>query len=227
MSKHKQKLVRSLSGEFIGWGDERKRHRYIKLATASGEQTVKVAKSLRSQIQGWQPGILLNLLTYQSRDLRSGKTTVKVKQLLTPPLNNSVVATVPPPVASTEIRVCQGSSCRRRGSEKICQAMQTYIQDRDLTERVEIKPVKCLHQCKAAPHAIVTDAAANGEPHKTHYRQVEHHQIKAIFDKHFPVVLAPTSSGATLIEYIINYLKEQIASTACNSAPLDTQSCKT
>jgi (2Fe-2S) ferredoxin len=241
MGKHKQKLVRSLTGRFLGCVDDRPPHRYIKLATVSGEQTVKVAKSLRSQISNWQLGSRLSFLCQERIDLLTGDRKIKAKQLLTPPLlDNATVASPtalpsvsssanelssPTAIAPTEIRVCQGSSCRRRGSAGICQAMQAYVDRHDLTDRVEIKTVKCLHQCKAAPHAIFTTSDA-GTPQKTHYRQLQHHQITAILNKHFPVMLASTSIVTNLLELVTNYLKEHIITTS-KSERLEARSCKT
>jgi hypothetical protein len=248
MSKHHQKLTRSLTGQFLGWGDDRTPHRSIKLATASGLQTVKVAKSLRAQIQNWQPGISLHLLTKQRVNLTTGETSIKVKQLLTLPsidfdLHSSEVAAenafpvidtpielpdlteIVAPIA--EILVCQGSSCRRRGSEGICRSMQAYLAQHDLTDRVEIKPVKCLHQCKAAPHAIFTGSTAAGVPDRTHYRQLQHYQLTAILAKHFPLGLVATPGGTNLIEQISNYLQKCINVTTSKSQNFDSQSCKT
>ncbi len=185
MGKHKQKLVRSLTGEFIGWGDDLTPHRYIKLATAGGEQTVKVAKSLRSQIQDWQPGISLNLMTQHQINPR-GETTIKVKQLLTSP-HSPIAAPLPTKVEPTKIRICQGSSCRRRGSEGICQAMQAYLQERDLTDRVEITAVKCLDRCKTGPHAIVTSQNAGILTVKTHYSQLSTDGVEAILERHLAI----------------------------------------
>lgn len=238
MGKYKQKIVRSLTGIFLGCVDDRSSPRYIKLATASGEQTVKVAKGLRSQIHNWQPGSRLNFLCQERIDLLTGKRKIKVKQLLTPPLLNNASAglqtalpsisssahevSTPTAIAPTEIRVCQGSSCRRRGSEGICQAMQAYVDRHDLADRVEIKAVKCLHQCKAAPHAIFTSSDA-GTPQKTHYRQLQHHQITAILTKHFPVILASTSIGANLLELMISYLKERIIFITSKSERLEAR----
>jgi hypothetical protein len=237
MGKYKQKIVRSLTGEFLGCVEDR----YIKLATASGEQTVKVAKSLRSQVYNWQPGMRLSFLCQEQIDLLTGKRKIKVKQLLTPPLFDraspesqpalaSVSSTAhelssPTAIAPTEIRVCQGSSCRRRGSAGICQAMQAYIDRHDLADRVELKTVKCLHQCKAAPHAIFTSSDA-GSPQKKHYRQLQHHQITAILTKHFPVTLAATAIGVNFLELISNYLKERIIFIISKSERLEARSCK-
>ncbi|WP_373540076.1 (2Fe-2S) ferredoxin domain-containing protein [Chamaesiphon sp.] len=225
MSNHQRKLTRSLTGHFLGWGDDRTPHRYIRLATPNGEQLVKIAKSLRPQIQDWQPGIWLTLLS-QERIGATGEIEIKVKQLLTlpqmkSPLESGFTAPVPPtierypaansPVLPTKIQVCQGSSCRRRGSEGICHAMQTYLDRHDLTDRVEIETVKCLHQCKAAPHAIVTNPAGAILPGKTHYRQIQPTQVSALLAKHFPIDVQPESIGSNFIEKIGAYLQHQVS----------------
>ena len=225
MSNQQRKIIRSLTGHFLGWGDDRTPHRYIRLATPNGEQLLKIAKSLRPQIQDWQPGIWLTLLS-QERIGSTGEIEIKVKQLLTPPqmespLENGFAAPVPPtidrysvansPVLPTKIQVCQGSSCRRRGSEGICHAMQTYLDRHDLTERVEIETVKCLHQCKAAPHAIVINPGGAILPGKTHYRQIQPTQVSSLLAKHFPIDAPPEPIGSNFIEKIGAYLQHQVS----------------
>jgi (2Fe-2S) ferredoxin len=208
MKDRQQKLIRSLIGHFLGWGDERTPHRYIKVATVNGEQLIKVAKSLRPQIQDWQPGIEVNLLTQERIDRSTGKRNIKVKKLLTLPSVNPAhtrpIASNPEP---TKIQVCQGSSCRRRGSQNICQAMQAYLDRHELADRVQIETVKCLHQCKAAPQAIVTSSAAAVLPGKTHYRQIQPTQVREILAKHFPIDAQPESIGSNLIEKIGDYIQ--------------------
>jgi (2Fe-2S) ferredoxin len=235
MGKQQKKFIHSLTGQFLGWGDDRLPHRYIKLATVNGEQVVKIAKSLRPLTQDWQPGIWLTLLGQKQVNLATGKTSIKVKQLLSPPKGlpfpgtserqanvdrgySVVTATSTVP---TEIQVCQGSSCRRKGSERICRTMQTYLDRHNLTKQVEIKPVKCLHQCKAAPHTIFIQPDNNRKPEKTHYRQLETYQLEKILTKHFPNFSLVGSSPQTnssdneynLIDKIGNYLHQQIGST--------------
>ena len=224
MSNQQRKIIRSLTGHFLGWGDDRTPHRYIRLATPNGEQLLKIAKSLRPQIQDWQPGIWLTLLS-QERIGSTGEIEIKVKQLLTPlqiksPLENGFAAPVPPtidryPAANsllpTKIQVCQGSICRRRGSEGICHAMQTYLDRHDLTERVEIETVKCLHQCKAAPHAIVTNPAGAILPGKTHYRQIQPDRVSSLLAKHFPIDAQPEPIGSNFIKKIGAYLQHQVS----------------
>lgn len=212
MSKHYQKLIKPLVGQFLGWGDDRTPHRYLKIATVRGEERVKVAKLLRPHIQDWQPGIWLTLLSQEKICKVTGERKLKVKQLLMPDRSNSLLGNAPSlqasvernlattePVASTKIQVCQGSSCRRRGSGQICQAMQAYIESHHLTDRVKIQSVKCLHQCKAAPQAIVTSPASEVLPGKTHYRQIQPERVAAILAKHFPIDLLSVKTIVTAL----------------------------
>jgi (2Fe-2S) ferredoxin len=226
MSNPQHKLIRPLTGYFLGWGDDRTPHRYIRLGTDDrGELLVKVAKQLRSHIQDWQPGMLVNLLTQEKIDRVTGCRKIKVKQLfVTPSIDRSVDlifdSIVSTPVAPTKIQVCQGSSCRRRGSEKICQMMQSHLERNDLTETVRIESVKCLHQCKAAPQAIVTSPNTAAIPGKTHYRQLQPIQVQALLAKHFPIANKSEPLGSNIAEKIDNYFQQWSISTAAVSSQL-------
>lgn len=191
MSKHANKSIRPLAGHFIGWGDDRVPHRYLKLATSDGELIAKVAKSLRSQIQEWQPGIWVNLMT-QVRVKSDGKSQIKIEQLIGSVDPSNLVATpatkrkaAPSLDNTTEIRVCQGSSCRRRGSEQIAQAIAAELSDRQLGERVEVKSVKCMDRCKLAPNVTIVSSDEGILPGKTHYHKLQLDRIKSIIDQHF------------------------------------------
>ena len=218
MSDRQQKIIRPLTGYFLGWGDDSTPHRYIRLSTNHGEKLIKVAKSLRLQIQDWQPGIWLTLLCQERIDKSTGETKIKVKQLLMPLINpgNQIVKHSPimatndfiPVVTTTKIRICQGSSCRRQGSAKICQSMQTYLDRHHLANRVQIEPVKCIHQCKTAPHAIFNSPDESILPGKTHYRQLQPSQVKTILGKHFSIVLPLEPRVANLVDKIAAYLQQ-------------------
>jgi (2Fe-2S) ferredoxin len=219
MSKHQQKFIQPLTGQFLGWGEDCPPHRYIKLATASGDRIAKVAKSLRPLIQDWQPGMWLSLMSQNRVDLDTGETKIKVVEILTPGVDRLAPAVIdfssgthsPSRLRPTQIRVCQGSSCRRRGSEGICQVMQTHLDRHELTDRVKIEPVKCLHQCKAAPHAIVLQPSGSSSE-KTHYRQIQPCQVEKIIDRHFSTTSLVKPSENELVTQIGNYL-QQIGST--------------
>jgi Thioredoxin-like [2Fe-2S] ferredoxin len=218
MSKH-QKRFHPLTGYFLGWGDNCTRHGHIKLATVDGNRLIKVAKSLRAHIQDWQPGIYLTLITQETIDRDTGVRKIKVKQLVAataiePASNLPTELSSSPPVANhplvpTKIQICQGSSCRKRGSQQICQSMQAYIDRYQLTDLVEIEPVKCLHQCKSAPQAIVTSAASAMVPGKTHYRQVQASQVLALLANHFPIDSPSEPTESNLSERVSAYLRQQ------------------
>ena len=228
MSRH-HKHIQPLTGQFLGWGDDRPLHRYIKLATTNGEQRVKIAKNIRAQIQDWQPGIWLTLLSQERICHTTGERKIKIKQVLSlltahaPSDSISVHApkgrdpVIDSAVAPAKIQVCGGSSCRRRGSESICQSMQSYLDRSDLTARVQIETVKCLHQCKAAPHAIVISPIAATLPGKTHYRQIQPSQVQMLLAKHFPIIAPSAPVQNNFIDLIGAYLQQhQIATVATN-----------
>jgi (2Fe-2S) ferredoxin len=218
MGRQHHKHLQPLTGQFLGWGDDRTPHRHIKLATANGERRVKIAKSLRAQIQDWQPGIWLTLISQERMCDTTGERKIKAKQLLclpTAPIHSDSLLASTAPVAElppTKIQVCGGSSCRRRGSGNICESMQAYIDRCDLTTQVQIETVKCLHQCKAAPHAIVTPTATTSG--KTHYRQLQPSQVQVLLAKHFPIPAPPSATVETnLVEKTQDYLQQhQLAS---------------
>jgi NADH:ubiquinone oxidoreductase subunit E len=193
MSKDRQKYIRPLTGSFLGWGDSHTPHRYIRVATANGELTIKVSKKLRAQIQDLQPGVWLAMMSEERMDMATGEIKIKVKQLLKLPDTNipeycssSFIELVAPAKNPAQIRVCQGSSCRRRGSEQICQMMQSYLDRSNLTAQVKIEPVKCLHQCKDAPHIITPDLP---QVARKHYRRVRSIDVDSIM-----MDILPTSS---------------------------------
>jgi (2Fe-2S) ferredoxin len=214
MGRQHHKHLQPLTGQFLGWSDDRTPHRHIKLATANGERRVKIAKSLRAQIQDWQPGIWLTLMSQERICRTTGECKITAKQLLylptAPTSDSSPLASIAPVAEppSTKIQVCGGSSCRRRGSDNICQSMQAYLDRYDLTTQVQIETVKCLHQCKAAPHAIVTPTATTSG--KTHYRQLQPSQVQLLLAKHFSIPAPlPATVGTSLIEKTRDYLQQQ------------------
>jgi NADH:ubiquinone oxidoreductase subunit E len=124
-------------------------------------------------------------------DMATGELKIKVKQLLKLPDTNtpeycssSSVELIEPAGNPVQIRVCQGSSCRRKGSGQLCEMMQSYLGRTNLTAQVEIKPVKCLHQCKDAPHIITPDFY---EVKRTHHRQVRSIDVDSIMMANFPI----------------------------------------
>ncbi len=51
----------------------------------------------------------------------------------------------------TEIIICLGSSCFARGNKKTVQAIEAYIQEHDLSERVYFHGGHCFGNCENGP----------------------------------------------------------------------------
>lgn len=78
----------------------------------------------------------------------------------------------------SKILVCQKSSCRKRGGDKVCHALQQELGDRGLTDQVQIQKTGCLKKCKKGPNVVVL-------PDKTHYTNISDHHIPQLLEKHF------------------------------------------
>lgn len=85
------------------------------------------------------------------------------------------------PQSQAKILVCQKSDCQKRGGRAVCQALETALSDRGLTDQVTIQGTGCLKQCKAGPNIVLM-------PDKTRYSRIEPAEIPAIIEKHFGAV---------------------------------------
>jgi Thioredoxin-like [2Fe-2S] ferredoxin len=207
MSDRYQTSSFAVEGWFMGWADDRYPHRRLRILTDRGEQVMKIVKSLSTEIQDWQPGINVSLWCQQRVNVVKGKTKIKIEGLLDRHHRDLNLPTLDlsPPVQT--IRVCQGSTCCKRGSERVCQAIATYLEEHDLTDRVQIQPVKCLHECKTAPHAIFAGegprlAVDGGLSHRygTHYPRLTEVKIAKIMAYYFPDFCASQTIERDLLD---------------------------
>lgn len=202
MSKCKSKSVTNftLEGRFLGFAaKESYKLKYLRLATATGEYTIKIDKELRSTL--WRsliPGEWVQVLGYQKQS-DSYEPQLKAYQVnaVTPhtgsthkELTNSGltgVAALPPiqPVVNdkpvdkepkVKILVCQKSDCCRRGGTAITKALQEGLRDRQMSDQVAIQGTGCMKRCKAGPHIVMPD--------KTRYSGIAPSAIPALIDKH-------------------------------------------
>ena len=56
-----------------------------------------------------------------------------------------------------EIDVCIGSSCHVRGSYNIVQAIQQFMEERALHDRVDLKTTFCTRECHNAGVSVLVD----------------------------------------------------------------------
>ncbi len=60
-------------------------------------------------------------------------------------------------MADTTIKVelCMGSSCFARGNSSVLSAIENYINENDLGDRVELEGHLCLGKCNTGPHVAI------------------------------------------------------------------------
>ncbi|MBD2054751.1 (2Fe-2S) ferredoxin domain-containing protein [Oculatella sp. FACHB-28] len=171
----------------------------IRLATATGEYPIKLAKEIRFSLpKTLTPGEWIRVIGIQKLDYKEG--TVKLKAYQVVPVAPSQAAIAIPPVQSAApvsqsltpapsatassknpcILVCQKSDCCKRGGRAVSQALEQALSDRDLADQVTIKGTGCMKQCKAGPNIVMPD--------KTRYSRIRPQDIPDLVDKHFAAI---------------------------------------
>ena len=151
--------------------------KYLYLSTPEADYTIEVAKG---QTIGKQllPSCWLKVTGMRKYEIH--KDRVKYKAYKIELLPAQVKETTSPKAIATEktkaILVCQGSSCRKNGGQ-ICNLLQTQLQAKDRSDRVEIKTTGCLKQCKQAPNLIIM-------PGGIRYSRVQPKQVSKLVAKH-------------------------------------------
>jgi (2Fe-2S) ferredoxin len=157
----------------------------LRLSHPLGGLSVKLDKSLRSQLpSNLVPGVIVHVSGYQ----KPGKyglmkrTADQITLQSSSPL--AIVPTPAPPVSPpaaaskpSTILVCGKSSCRKRGSAKICQAIQSAAAHGRDPSAVRIKEVGCMKQCKAGPHLVFM-------PDKARYSRVQPSDVPQLLSQH-------------------------------------------
>lgn len=176
-----------IEGRFLGFEFEDFKPKKLVVATSEGECTIKLAKSLRCGFQlNLIPGDWLQISGEKQFDSK-GKLKLKAEQIIPTTVSQEPSSvTAPTDKGKLSILVCQKSSCMKRGGKEACQAMQTALKIRGLSEQVSIKGTGCLKDCKAGPNIVMM-------PDKKRYTKVQAAQIPALIDKHFAKEKSVTS----------------------------------
>lgn len=192
MGNHsKQVSTFQFEGRFLGFelADGYKR-KYLRLATAEGECSVKLCKQLRRSFElRLIPGDWVEVSGEQQFEPKKGKLKLKAERVVpaTPSQDKTKVPATTPPAKSKKqasILVCQKSSCMKRGGKAVCQALAETLEQHGLADEVAIKGTGCLKQCKAGPNLVMPD--------KTRYSRIQAEQIPAVIAQHFdPEVKEP------------------------------------
>lgn len=55
------------------------------------------------------------------------------------------------------MELCMGSSCFARGNSSVLVAVEDFIEENDLSDRVELVGHLCVGDCKEGPHVTIGD----------------------------------------------------------------------
>lgn len=191
MGKHKysQKSDFRLEGRLVGFVvEDGYKIKQMKLATAEGEVTVKLAKEARASLyrQVLMLGDWIEVAGEKKLDQEGVQWKLKVYQILpktpaftAPSACQSTVSPTKEKPANVQacILVCQKSDCCKLGAKQVSQALEEGLRDRGLQDQVKVKGTGCMKQCKAGPNIVMPD--------KTRYRRIDATDIPELLEKHF------------------------------------------
>ncbi|NJK41343.1 MAG: (2Fe-2S) ferredoxin domain-containing protein [Acaryochloridaceae cyanobacterium SU_2_1] len=195
MSKDTRRTNFTLTGQFIAYVlADNCEIKGIRLTTTEGERYIKLSKVLRPiSAQILQPGSWIQVQGSQKIALKTGKAKFKAHSIIAAlpdsagftdlPVAPAASAPLPPPQDLAlkqvgKIRICQKSSCRKRGSQRVLSVLNSAIRDAGLDQEIELSEMGCVGKCKAGPNLIVL-------PDKTRYTKVKPQNIPKILEHHF------------------------------------------
>ena len=174
----------NIEGQFLGFISEiTGKFKYLRLASASGDVKIKIAKELRLPLSlSLEPGEQIRVVGVSKLD--SHTNTIKLKahrvtpigfclnQKMSPQqqtlLDPATIANLPTvesdrgetPVQKyspkAKIIVCQKSGCLKRGGRRLLSELEKILCDRGLQDQVIIECSRgCLKCCKSAPNYIL------------------------------------------------------------------------
>ena len=154
--------------------------KYLYLSTPEADYTIEVAKG-KTIGKDLQPSCWLKVTGMRKYEIHEDRVKYKAYKIELLPAGVKEKATSFKAIALKErpkakVLVCQGSSCRKNGG-KICELIQTQLQAKDMSDRVEIKTTGCLKQCKQAPNLIIM-------PGGIRYSRVQPKQVPNLIAKH-------------------------------------------
>lgn len=164
--------------------------KYLRLIFEEREYWIKVSKELRNTLDPEiVPGCWLEISGTQKRKktgivkLYAESITLAQQQQKSEQQKSEIEAIALPEAKAKKtpkasVLVCQKSTCRKRGGDEVCRALEAELRDRGLGDRVKIKGTGCLKQCKKGPNVVIL-------PDKAKYTHVKYGQIPALIEKHF------------------------------------------
>ncbi|MFQ3678926.1 MAG: (2Fe-2S) ferredoxin domain-containing protein [Pseudanabaenaceae cyanobacterium] len=151
--------LRILAAPFLGFALDREfKLKYLRLQSTDGEFTVKLPKYLRGEaVRVLTAPVSLRLwLTPTARP--DGEFKVERFEVLPEAVPPPLWPPPPPPPRRVQVlAVCNRGSCRKRGSEALCQALQGAIEEWNAGDRLELRTTGCLKGCQKGPTIELPD----------------------------------------------------------------------
>lgn len=153
------------------------------LVSERGEYTIKVAKELRKKLNTkLKPGYSIEVTGIRKNEIHKQKISYKAYniKLLRKPVSETAKSPSSKKVTAipkAKVLFCQKSTCWKNGGRAAFQCMKEELENKGIAERVEMKTVGCLKQCKKAPNIVIM-------PDKARYSRVKPKQVSNLVEKH-------------------------------------------
>lgn len=181
-------------GELSKVSYEKRKLKYIKLATEQGEYWIKIPKKLRNQIAVLSPGCQLEVDGNAKQHLKKDQIIYKAQKVLvvipdtsdTPTKAKHKTASLLPMFdgesnsrakTKAKVLICNKSNCWKKGGNKVYAEIKSILKDHNLTQEIPIKQTGCLKHCKKAPALVMM-------PDKVLYNKVKPKQVAKMVNKH-------------------------------------------
>jgi (2Fe-2S) ferredoxin len=177
-----------LEGRFLGFLlEDGYKVKYLRLATAEGEQMVKLSKESRASLgTTLTAGEWVQVSGYQDISEKKGTVKLKAHQVIriapaghqTEALPASSIAAAHLTAAKSKpcILVCQKSDCCKRGGRAIFEMVQTTLVERNLSDQFNLRSTGCMKRCEAGPNLVMPD--------KTRHSRIRPEAIPSLIDQY-------------------------------------------
>lgn len=204
----KQVTTFVLEGRFLeALGKSPFKPKYLRLATAEGEQVIKLSKELRPLLshKRFPVGSWITVSGQETYKPKKGKLKRKIHAIephhVTTASSTADVASYSSPSPTKKenkdkdkknkkqetkkenILVCQKSSCCKRGGKAVYQAAQEAVEKHELSDRVQVKATGCMGKCKKGPCVVM-------QGNKSRHLGVAPEQVKDLISQQYGVFVS-------------------------------------